>query len=208
MGNNEQNKCKEFNVSKPFSQACENNKAPILSRLKPYLLDYDHVLEVGSGTGQHAVYFAQQLSHLIWQTSDRAQNHAGIQKWLDDSQVNNVIAPLPLDLNEGWPIEQVPVIYTANTMHIVSVELVKMFFKGVAKHLAVEGLLCIYGPFNYEGEFTSDSNAHFDAHLKMNDPQSGIRDFEWICSLAQHVGLRLLEDFTMPANNRLLLFKR
>nr|WP_194710037.1 DUF938 domain-containing protein [Pseudoalteromonas sp. S16_S37] len=181
---------------------------PILSVIKPYLTQYQRVLEIGSGTGQHAGYFAEQLPHLIWQTSDREQNHAGIKSWIADSKADNVLEPVILDLNNPWPVAQVPVIYTANTLHIVSKELVKKFFQGVQAHLEKEGLLCVYGPFNYRGQFTSDSNAQFDAFLKTNDPLSGIRDFEWIDSLAQQAGLSLLADKAMPANNRLLLFKR
>ncbi|BBN80051.1 methylase [Pseudoalteromonas sp. A25] len=195
-------------MDKPFSQACENNKAPILSVIEPYLRHYDYVLEVGSGTGQHAVYFSEQLPHLRWQTSDREQNHGGICSWIEQSCAQNVLEPIRLDLNHPWPVEQVPVIYTANTLHIVSKVLVDKFFQSVKAHLANGGLLCIYGPFNYQGHFTSDSNAQFDAFLKANDSDSGIRDFEWINSLAQQAGLSLLKDQAMPANNRLLLFKR
>ncbi|NOU53025.1 DUF938 domain-containing protein [Pseudoalteromonas sp. JBTF-M23] len=195
-------------MNKPFSQACENNKAPILCVIKPYLMHYERVLEIGSGTGQHAVYFAEQLPHLTWQTSDRVQNHTGIKSWIADSHVHNVIEPVALDLNNPWPVAKVPAIYTANTLHIVSKELVEKFFQGIRAHLAKEGLLCIYGPFNYHGQFTSDSNAQFNSLLKNNDPHSGIRDFEWIESLSQQAGLSLLKDHAMPANNRLLLFKR
>ncbi|WP_105166566.1 DUF938 domain-containing protein [Pseudoalteromonas sp. T1lg23B] len=193
---------------KPFSQACENNKTPILSTLKPYLEHYNYVLEIGSGTGQHGVYFAESMPHLIWQTSDRLCNHEGIEAWIADSPASNVKPPLDLDLNQSWPIDQVPVIYTANTLHIVSEALVEQLFIGVAQHLMHEGLLCIYGPFNYGGKFTSESNAEFDGFLKSQDPESGIRDIEWVCALAQQAGLELLQDYQMPANNRLLLFKR
>ncbi|MCF6437338.1 MULTISPECIES: DUF938 domain-containing protein [Pseudoalteromonas] len=195
-------------MNKPFSQACENNKTPILSVLKPYLEQYDYVLEVGSGTGQHAVYFAESMPHLVWQTSDRLCNHEGIEAWLVESSASNVRKPLSLDLNQPWPVQQVPVIFTANTLHIVSKALVEKLFVGVAQHLANGGLLCIYGPFNYDGAFTSASNAAFDSFLKTQDSQSGIRDIEWVCAKAQQAGLKLLQDHKMPANNRLLLFKR
>ncbi|CAM4279869.1 DUF938 domain-containing protein [Pseudoalteromonas byunsanensis] len=195
-------------MSKPFSQACENNKIPILSILKPHLEHYNYVLEIGSGTGQHGVYFAESMPHIVWQTSDRLCNHKGIEAWVADSSASNVRKPLNLDLNQPWPVGQVPVIYTANTLHIVSQVLVEKLFSGVAQHLAHDGLLCIYGPFNYGGEYTSQSNAAFDSFLKTQDQHSGIRDVEWIFSLAQQAGLRLLHDYQMPANNRLLLFKR
>ncbi|KZN46545.1 DUF938 domain-containing protein [Pseudoalteromonas luteoviolacea] len=196
-------------MTKPFSQACENNKDPILQKLAPFLFGATQVLEIGSGTGQHAVHFAQALPTLIWQTSDLRHNHGGIVSWCEEADLTNLRLPLELDLNiESWPLENIPVIYTANTLHIVSAKLVEQFFKGVAAHLAVTGKLAIYGPFNYRGDFTSQSNAEFDAFLKMRDPKSGIRDFEWICELAQKAGLALVHDHAMPANNRLLLFKR
>lgn len=197
-----------MSVDKPFSQACENNKEPILNILKPLLATCEKVLEVGSGTGQHSVHFAHALPHLQWQASDRAVNHAGILSWHHDAQLSNLNAPIELDLQNAWPLEDVPAIYTANTLHIVSKDLVERFFLGVKKHLRQQGLLIIYGPFNYDGQFTSSSNAAFHQHLLQRDPRSGIRDVEWIIELAHQSGLDLLADHAMPANNRLLVFKR
>ncbi|MFY8326618.1 DUF938 domain-containing protein [Pseudoalteromonas sp. ZZD1] len=194
-------------MNKPFSQACENNKGPILAVLQQYLSDTQDVLEVGSGTGQHSVHFATHLTHLQWYTSDRPINHAGILQWLDDAKLSNLHSPLTLDLNHDWPVEKVEAIYTANTLHIVSWSLVEQFFAGVKKHLAPAGILCIYGPFKYQGQFTSDSNQRFDEFLKQQDSQSGIRDVELIIKLAQQAGLTLLSDNQMPANNQLLVFK-
>ena len=193
---------------KPFSQACENNKDPILFELKHYLAEVDEVLEIGSGTGQHSVYFAAHLPHLQWYTSDLAEHHPGILAWHQEAALANLHPPLVLDLNDPWPINTVDAIFTANTLHIVSPDLVRRFFKGLEKHLKPEGLLCIYGPFNYQGQFTSESNQRFDSFLKERDPQSGIRDFELIEDLAAQAGLHLLKDIAMPANNRLLIFKR
>jgi cyclopropane fatty-acyl-phospholipid synthase-like methyltransferase len=195
-------------VDKPFSQACENNKGPILEVLTPLLMEFDKVLEIGSGTGQHAVHFAQALPHLQWLTSDRSINHAGILSWQREAKLSNLQPPLLLDLNEAWPIDEVPVIYTANTLHIISKELVERFFTGVKKHLSKRGLLVIYGPFNYAGQFTSESNAAFHQRLLQRDPLSGVRDSEWIIELARHSELSLQADHAMPANNRLLIFKR
>ncbi|TMP23109.1 methylase [Pseudoalteromonas rubra] len=196
-------------MEKPYSQACENNKQPILEKIRPFLAEVTFVLEVGSGTGQHAACFATAQPHLTWQCSDLAVNHAGILMWSEDSGAGNLPAPLTLDLaSTPWPVTEVPAIYTANTLHIVSETLVQAFFDGVEQHLATGGLLMVYGPFNYNGQFTSPSNQDFDAFLRSRDPHSGIRNIEWICSLAEHAELVLQEDYAMPANNRLLIFKR
>lgn len=193
---------------KPFSQACENNKGPILTELKPYLAEVTEVLEIGSGTGQHSVYFAANLPHLDWYTSDLAENHPGILAWHEEAGLANLHPPILLDLRAPWPVASVNAIYTANTLHIVSEALVRGFFEGVKAHLADSGLLCIYGPFKYNGQFTSESNQRFDDFLKQQDLQSGIRDFEMIEVLAREAGLTLLNDISMPANNQLLIFKR
>lgn len=193
---------------KPFSQACENNKGPILEVLKTAFNKTKSVLEVGSGTGQHSVFFAEQLPHLQWYTSDRRINHEGINLWLKEANLTNLHGPLELDLNYAWPVNNVDAIYTANTFHIVSWQLVEQFFKGVTTHLVSQGVVCIYGPFKYQGQFTSASNEEFDRFLTQRDPYSGIRDFEAIEQLARHAGLTLISDTAMPANNQLLVFKR
>jgi len=195
-------------MTKPYSQACENNKQPILDILQPLLAQQKTVLEVGSGTGQHAVHFAQNMPQLTWQTSDLTINHLGISQWINDAGVTNVLPPINIDFNQPWPIDNVDVIYTANTLHIVSFPLVKRFFSAVGQHLSTGGLLCIYGPFNYNGQFTSPSNANFEQWLKSRDSQSGIRDFETVLELAQSAGLQLIDDHEMPANNRFLIFTK
>ena len=191
---------------KPYSQACENNKSSILSVLKTAFANTQQVLEVGSGSGQHAVYFAPNLPHLQWQTSDLKINHQGINQWIDAEPSTNLQRPLNLDLQQPWPISNCDGIYTANTLHIVSWPLVESFFAGVKQCLTEHGRLCIYGPFNYHGKFTSDSNADFEVWLKNRDAKSGIRDFEAILTLAQAADLTLVKDHKMPANNRLLEF--
>lgn len=193
---------------KPFSQACENNKGPILEVLKTVFNKTESVLEIGSGTGQHSVFFAEQLPHLQWYTSDRRINHEGINLWLKEANLTNLHGPLELDLNYAWPVNNVDAIYTANTFHIVSWQLVEQFFKGVSTHLVSQGVVCIYGPFKYQGQFTSASNEEFDRFLTQRDPFSGIRDFEAIEQLATQAGLTLISDTAMPANNQLLVFKR
>jgi len=195
-----------MNNAKPFSQACENNKQPILNHLKTVLQECQHVLEIGSGTGQHAVYFAANMPQLIWQCSDRAENILGIQSWLADTALP---APLTLDVGDGnWPAQLYDAIFSANTLHIMSWPEVELFFQKVDAQLKNNALLCIYGPFKYGGEFTSPSNADFDLWLKRNNPVSGIRDFEAIRELAMHAGFQLVADHNMPANNQLLIWQR
>lgn len=190
----------------PYSKACENNKEPILAILKSAFSNVSNVLEIGSGSGQHAVHFAPALPHLVWQTSDVVINHQGMMAWLNAFPADNLLPPLALDLNDEWQIARYDAIFTANTLHIVKQSLVTSFFDKTAKHLNVGGKLCIYGPFNYAGKFTSESNAEFDNWLKIKSPECGIRDFEWICELANEAQLELVKDHEMPANNRLLEF--
>ncbi len=196
-------------MPKPFSQACENNKQPILKIVKRAFIDQKHVLEIGSGTGQHAIYFAKKLPFLTWQTSDLPINHAGINQWIDDFPSTNIKRPLVIDLADEPSLpNDIDAIFSANTLHIISWPLVHNFFKMVEKNLPQNGTLCIYGPFNYQGKYTSESNANFDLWLKDRDEHSGIRDFEAICQLASKSGLSLNEDIEMPANNRILLFTK
>tara|TARA_R110001592_G_scaffold7552_6_gene42170 strand:- start:90 stop:692 length:603 start_codon:yes stop_codon:yes gene_type:complete len=199
-------------MNKPFSQACENNKRPILKLLTKIFSSNKHVLEIGSGTGQHAVFFGQHLSHLTWQTSDLLINHQGINLWLDETANTNVQRPIVIDLNKTWPLPKsnlrVDGLYTANTLHIISWSLVVKFFEGIEQNLTPRASVCIYGPFNYEGKFTSESNANFDVWLKERDINSGIRDIEAILLLANSAGLNLIDDHAMPANNRLLVFSK
>jgi len=200
-----------------FSQACENNKEPILLALKNTLSKTKRVLEIGSGTGQHSVFFAEHLPRLCWQTSDLIENHKSINYRVNNSGLRNVLAPIVLDLSQPWwqdALEKshmqgsIDGIFTANTLHIVSRSLVDNFFTGVKQCLVKGGVLSIYGPFNYQGKFTSASNAQFDLWLKDRNESSGIRDFEYINRLAVNAGLSLLSDTTMPANNRLLTYIR
>lgn len=195
-------------MERPFSQACENNKDPILGVIGEYLSDVDFVLEVGSGTGQHAVHFAGHLPHITWQCTDRRENLAGIGSWLQWAGLKNTPPALELDVNKPWPVDTSPAIYSANTLHIMSWREVELFFQGVAEVLASGGVLCVYGPFNYGGAYTSDSNRDFDGWLQGRDPLSGIRDFEVVDELARQAGLELETDTAMPANNRCLVWRK
>ena len=194
---------------KPNSEACERNRAPILAVLRDAFADCASVLEIGSGTGQHAVYFGAHLPHLTWQPSDLIEHHAGIRAWLSEAQLANVLPPLVLDANGAdWPERQYDAVFTSNTLHIVAQETVERMFAGIARALPLHGVLAVYGPFNYGGDYTAASNARFDAWLRARDPASGIRDFESVDALARSYGLALAHDHAMPANNRTLVWRR
>jgi hypothetical protein len=184
---------------KPFSEACERNREPILGILKRVFEKSTLVLEIGSGTGQHAAYFSAALPHLVWQASDIAAHLPGIREWIDDP------APIELDIDKPFPAIDADAVFSANTCHIMSWPQVERMFAGVGNIPSVR-VFAVYGPFNYGGRHTSASNASFDAMLRARDPASGLRDFEAIVALAERHGMRLEEDNAMPANNRLLVF--
>ena len=194
---------------KPFSESCVQNRDPILAVLRDAFADRRHVLEIGSGTGQHAVDFGAALSHLRWQTADVPAHHAGIRMWLDDAALPNVLPPIELDVNQqAWRTGRYDAVFSANTLHIMGWPEVGQFFAGVGQVLEPSGVLAVYGPFNYNGVFTSESNARFDVWLKSRDPVSGVRDFEAINALAAAQGLVLQQDIAMPANNRTVIWQR
>nr|WP_260292024.1 class I SAM-dependent methyltransferase [Sedimenticola hydrogenitrophicus] len=196
-------------TTKPYAESCDQNREPILSVIRPLFDDRQRVLEIGSGTGQHAVYFAAALPHLTWYTSDCAEYHAGIRLWLEEAALPNVRAPLPLDVARSeWPALDVDAVFSANTAHIMHWPEVEAMFAGVGRLLQTGGLFVLYGPFNYQGRFTSDSNARFDGWLKGRDPGMGVRDFEALERLAVAAGMALLNDYPMPANNRILCWRR
>jgi len=192
---------------KPYAESSEVNKIPILAVLKDIFAERKRVLEIASGTGQHAVYFGRELPHLTWQPSELKQSIAGIQAWLDEAQLTNVLAPLAIDVNDAkWPVSTVDAIFNANTVHIISWPEVERMFTHIARVIELGGCVCLYGPYNYNGKFTSESNARFDGWLKSRDPKSGVRDFEAVNRLAVSYGLQLLHDIEMPSNNRILVW--
>ncbi len=196
-------------IDKPFAESCEQNRDPILAVLREVFADCRLVLEIGSGTGQHAVYFGAELPHLRWQTADVPQHHTGIRAWLDEAALPNVLPPIPLDVGQpGWRSGRYDAVFSANTLHIMGWPEVEAFFAGVGEVLEAGGVLAVYGPFNYGGTFTSESNARFDTWLKARDPASGVRDFEAVDTLARAQGLALQQDIAMPANNRTLVWRR
>lgn len=194
---------------KPFSAASERNREPILGVLGQWLLTPGTVLEIGSGTGQHAVHFAGHLPHLTWIASDRDDNLAGIDMWVSEAALPNLRSPVRLDvMDPHWPVICVDYVYTANTAHIMSWTEVEAMFEGVGKVLAAKGLFCLYGPVNRDGNFTSESNREFDAMLQARDPVMGIRDDQALIRLGRRCGLNYLADNSMPAKNRLLIWSK
>jgi cyclopropane fatty-acyl-phospholipid synthase-like methyltransferase len=194
---------------KPCSASCDENREPILAVIQPLLAEYSSVLEVGSGTGQHAVYFAARLPHLVWHTSDRIEYHAGITMWLQEANLENTRGPLELDVSKSeWPRQEFDAVFSANTVHIMHWPEVEALFSGAASVLPKAGRLLLYGPFNYGNRYTSDSNARFDQWLKSRDPASGIRNFEDLDRLANQAGMVLINDVEMPANNRILYWEK
>lgn len=192
-----------------YSQAAENNKEPIADVLRGVFKDVGSVLEIASGTGQHAVYFASCFPHLMWQPSDLPEHLGDIQGRLSQEGRENTLPPVALDVaQDPWPVATVDAVFSANAVHIMSWAHVEQMFRGIGGVLAAGGVLCLYGPFKYGGEFTTPSNARFDDWLKSRDPVSGIRDFEAVDALALKQGLSLLSDTAMPANNQLLVWKR
>ncbi len=196
-------------MDKPFSQSCENNKEPILVVLNEAFRDASLVLEIGSGTGQHAVHFARNLSHITWQPSDMPEKIPGMRLWFDEAKLPNIKEPIVLNVADAlWPIKEADAFFSANTLQILGKSQIECMFEGIEARLMTSGTLCIYGPFNYNGNYTSESNERFDIWLREQDPKSAIRDFEWVNFLAEKAGLKLIQDHKMPANNRLLEWRK
>ena len=194
---------------KPYSPACDRNRDPILSVLQNAFANCRRVLEIGSGSGQHAVYFAAAMPQLVWHTADVQANLAGIQMWLDEAGLTNTPPPLVFDCDseiENFSPHRFDAVFSANTLHIMSWRQVQALFERLPKLLADNALVAIYGPFNRNGQFTSDSNRAFDASLRRADPLRGIRDLEAVQQLAQHAGLRQVADIEMPSNNACLIW--
>ena len=218
-------------ADKPYAPSCDRNREPILAVLRDHFASCRRVLEIGSGTGQHAVHFAAALPHLTWQTSDRAVNLPGIRAWLDEGRLPNTPPPLALDVGydpharrirgfaaprggatraSGRPFgaSAYDAVFSANTLHIMGWEDVVRMFAGLADVIEADATLVVYGPFNYGGRYTSESNAAFDARLKAEDERQGLRDVEAVDALAQAIGFTKVEDRAMPANNRTLVWRR
>ncbi|WP_305806014.1 DUF938 domain-containing protein [Stenotrophomonas sp. YIM B06876] len=208
--------------SRPYSESCERNREPILAVLRRHFAHARQVLEIGSGTGQHAVHFAAAMPWLRWQSSDHRDHLPGISQWLEATGLANTPPPIELQavtspvpglapppvLPQNASGSGFDAVFSANTLHIMGWDQVQALFAGLSPLLATAATLVIYGPFNYGGDFSSDSNRTFDAWLKGRDPRSGIRDFEAVDALARAQGWTLREDVAMPANNRCLVWTR
>lgn len=194
--------------AKPHAPACDRNREPILEVLEDCFSDRKQVLEIGSGTGQHAVFFARAMPWLAWQTSDLAENLPGIRLWIDEAGLPNLPPPMELQAAGPWPRGPYDAVFSANTLHIMGWPDVQKLFAGLDGVMAKNAVLAVYGPFNYDGKFTSASNAEFDLWLKRRSAASGVRDFEAVNVLAESIGLELAADHAMPANNRMLVWRR
>jgi SAM-dependent methyltransferase len=197
-------------MTKRDAPATRRNREPILAILEGWLREPAKVLEIASGTGQHAIFFAERLPHVDWLPSDAdPENLDSIAAWIEESGPGNVAMPIELDVRaETWPVERVDAIFNANMIHIAAWEVALGLFAGAGRVLRADGLLFLYGPFKVAGEHTAPSNAAFDADLRRRDPSWGVRDLEHVGEIAKQAGLSLVEDFEMPANNRLLVFRR
>lgn len=194
---------------KPFAESSEQNKEPILAVLQKEFVEPGVVLEIGGGTGQHAVYFSSELPHLVWQPTEKAEQLPGIRLWMEEAGLANIHEPVELDVSAlPWRLDAMDMVFSANTVHILSWREVECMFQGIGDVLRIGGKFCLYGPFNYNNAYTSDSNAQFDVWLKGRNPESGIRDFEGLNKLALQAGMSLHMDHEMPANNRILVWQR
>ena len=192
----------------PYSEACERNKEPILNVLLSVLPAQGRILEIGSCTGQHLVHFAAAFPGLSWQPSDRREYLDGLSARIASKGVNNILPAVELDVVSSWPDPFFDAVYSANTAHIMSWEMVCAMFAGVARLLRPGGVFCLYGPFNEAGRFTSDSNQGFDYSLRSRDPAMGIRDLESLARLACGHHMELMQQERLPANNSLLVFQK
>ncbi|HHL31055.1 MAG TPA: DUF938 domain-containing protein [Oceanospirillales bacterium] len=196
-------------MEKPHAPACERNQQVILNVLKKIINRNANkkLLEIGSGTGQHAVFMAPHFPKLSWQTADLIENHTGINMWLQQAACANILKPIELQIGStAFPNIRFDVVFTANTLHIMSWANVQQLITQLGQHLAADSQVIIYGPFKYKSQFTTDSNAQFDQWLKQQNPLSGIRDFEKIVELMADKKFNLIEDISMPANNQILYF--
>lgn len=191
---------------KPFSQPCENNKTFILAELVKHFSAVSRVLEIGSGTGQHAVYFAPNLPHVNWHCADQLEYHEGINSWIDDYPSPNLHRPIALKFPKAlWPSLSIDGVFTANTAHIMLKQQVKAMMQLIEEKLPANGIFCQYGPFISGGNFSSQSNADF--HQKLIDSgYGGYRDIAELQAWAPQ--LTLVEVKQLPANNLMLVWHK
>ena len=196
-------------AERPYAESAVRNATPILEVLGREFGGASRVLEIGSGTGQHAVAFAAAMEHLHWQTSDLVENHAGIRAWIDGSGIKNIAPPLSMDVRDAC-VEQgaYDAVFSANTAHIMGIDAVEKMFSLVGKALRPGGVFCLYGPFRQGGELNSQSNADFDANLRQRDSVMGIRDIEKLDQFALSAGLQRVRFYAVPSNNNVAVWIR
>jgi cyclopropane fatty-acyl-phospholipid synthase-like methyltransferase len=192
----------------PFSDACERNRQPILKALEQVLPERGTVLEIGSCTGQHVVFFAAALPTLNWQPTDQAEYLPGLAARIREQGGPNILEAIELDVTRNWPAAEFDAVFSANTAHIMNWDAVCSMFAGVGASLAPNGPFCLYGPFNERGDFTSESNRVFDRGLRARDPEMGIRELEELEKQALRHHMKLVRQFRLPANNSLLVFQK
>jgi len=193
-------------MSKRFSQHCENNKQPILEQLSIHFKNCQNALEIGSGTGQHAVFFASQMPQLTWHTSDMPENHANILAWITESPSKNITPPITFTIGQDpWPEIHADAVFTANTTHIMQPSEARQMMEIISINLPEGGVFCQYGPMNVNGRYTSDSNREFDKNLKQKG-FGGLRDIEQLITWGE--GMQLAARVAMPANNFLLVWQK
>ncbi|MCP3672912.1 MAG: DUF938 domain-containing protein [Gammaproteobacteria bacterium] len=196
-------------MKKPFSQACENNKRPILDVISKHFENSELILEIGSGSAQHSLYFAEKLKQLYWQTSDQEENLEGINLQLNEYRKYNLGRPFSLDVTQNkWEIEHCDGVFSANTTHIMTWSMVEKMFEGVGHVLLPKKEFCLYGPFKFNGEYSADSNKAFDEMLHERNPNSGLRNFEDLQKLAESQGLSFVKKYDLPANNNILVWQQ
>lgn len=193
----------------PSSPAVHRNKEYILEVLNQYIqTENQSLLEIGSGTGEHGVFFAKKFPNLKWQMSDDENNHDLIKAYIQKSTLKNILNPRTyLAAVNPFPNGDYNFVFTANTLHIMPWENAIALFEDLGANLKKNALVFLYGPFNYGGKYTSESNAQFDLWLKERNPASAIRNFEDVQKQMQNNSMELIHDYEMPANNRLLVFK-
>jgi cyclopropane fatty-acyl-phospholipid synthase-like methyltransferase len=199
--------CRDM-IDKPYAPSCDRNRDPILAVLREVFADRRRVLEIGSGTGQHAVHFAAALPHLTWQCSDRDEHLPGMRLWLHEAELPNTPPPIVLDVEGAWPDARFDALFSANTLHIMGWKQVEAMFGAMPRVLADDAIVVIYGPFKVGGRHTSESNETFDASLRAKAPHQGVRDVADVDALARRAGLVRIDDRPMPANNRCLVWRR